>query len=108
MLGVLVHIVADAGSSTFQVGNNPTTYLGGTGIVAVMGFVFRLATKIIERGDTRDARQWAQVELDMRRKEAEVDRVTRTKDSEIASLRSERDSYRDRWLAAIQQGKAQP
>lgn len=96
MLGVLAHLLADAGSSTFQVGNNPTTYLGGTGIVAVMGFVFRLATKIIERGDTRDARQWKQVEFDLKRKDEEIERIS-----------EDRDLYRDRWLECIQ-GRKEP
>lgn len=95
MLAVAVIIAAvDAGG--FQIGNNPLTYLGGGGVVTIMAFVFRLATKIIERGDTREDRQWKQNDADIKRK-----------DEEIRTLKNERDQYQQLWLDQVN-GKVPP
>lgn len=95
---MLAEAIARAASSGgIQIGNNPTTYLGTTGVVAVMGFLYRLVSKIIDRGDKRDDRQWSQVETDLTRR-----------DDEIIELKRERDDYRDRWLDCANQGRARP
>lgn len=97
MLAVAI-IRAATDSGIPQIGNNPATYLGGTFIGGVMGWVIWLAAKIIKRGDTREARQWAQVDADLKRKDQEIERVTKSRDHYLELLRNCQDTLAGRKL----------